>query len=126
MRRVLAALIALIGLAGILAPRIQNQFPDTLLTRTISILMFLALVVLAVGLWFRNPIGWLGGHVALILGAVCTMAKTCEILFYYEMPTFIRVIFIAIASLGLAGAYAFWVPRWKRARPVFQPTNPPG
>jgi hypothetical protein len=124
MRRVLSALIALIGVAGILAPKIR--YPDTLLTGTISISMFLALVVLAVGLWFRNPIGWFGGHVALILGATYTMAKTCEIIFYHEMPTSIRVIFIAITSLGLVGVFAFWVPLWKRARSVFQPTNPPG
>lgn len=125
MRKPLAIVIALIGVVGILTPRTQTQFSDSLLTDTISALTCVALVAVAFGLWTRSPIGWISGLIAIFLGAAYTIAKTTEILYRVEAPTNIRVIFISITTLASIGVCAFLASLWKRARHHFQPENPP-
>ena len=125
MRKPLAVVIALIGVVGILTPRTQTQFSDSLLTGTISAFGCVALVAVAVGLWTRSRIGWISGLIAIFLGPAYMIAKTSEVLFQVEAPTIIRVMFISITTIASIGVCGFWASQWKRARHHFQPENPP-
>jgi|APTNR8051073442_1049403.scaffolds.fasta_scaffold19590_3 hypothetical protein len=125
MRNLIAVVIAVIGVVGILTPRLQTRFPDSVLTGTILALVCVALVALAVGLWARSPIGWISGLMALFLGAAYTIVKTGELLIQFEVPANIRVIFISITTFASLGLCAFWASLWKRARHHFQSETSP-